>query len=164
LMKMNSNGKIEWTRQYGTDEDENVSLLFYDGGIVYFGGEFAGDKAYRKLGNYYFINPTLNHDRAYISMMDPDLNVSQLYSSSDSTTNEVLDETKLLSYDELATVYPNPFKNSFTIDIHSKEITRMEIVNTLNQSIERSKTNGKSIIDIELKNNPAGLYMINFYD
>jgi len=161
LMKLDNSGKVMWRQQYGSTEDESVSQLFYDRFIVYFGGEFSGSLPYRKLGNYRFLDLFNNNQRSYISMIyDLDTEVSQLYSDQENEMIEKDDRSVL----GLATVYPNPFDNNFTIELHSSNITRIEVVNLLDQNVLSSEFTKPSKININLKDSPKGVYLIKYFD
>jgi hypothetical protein len=167
IMKMNKNGKVSWTKKYGTSQEENVSLLFYDNSVLYFGGEFSGTQRSRLIGNYHFFNASNSFEKAYISILqEANLTTSQLATRPDQDVLQQRDsiEQLTLSVEKLATINPNPFLNNFTINIHNSAVATIKIANSINQIITTQVVASDLSIVINMEHYANGVYFVEFFD
>jgi hypothetical protein len=107
---------------YGSEDDETVSLLWYNNGVLYFAGEMRGKKQVRQIGNYKFINWDYSLQRTYMSYIfeeEPSL-PQETAKTNLPPTYEDKAPVDLINEPDFK-VYPNPFNRSLTVEINSRK-------------------------------------------
>ncbi len=166
LMKLDTSATLQWTKTYGTADEENVSHLFYDSGVLYFGGEFSGAETQRTIGGYHFINLTTLDQRAYISyVLDDDTNSSSVTERDIIKNNENIPPANVsISDDNSILVSPNPFMQQINVDVLSDAIKRVEVSNAIGQLISLTEITGLGRYQVDLGMAADGLYFVKAFD
>ena len=169
LFKISSTAEILWGREHGSMEDENVSQLFYNNGILFLGGEMGGALSERKIGFYKFVNITGSLERSYISYIKDENSIQS--ANSDSGKNKNLNqgiEENLVNASgfskQLIEVYPNPFNNNFVVKILDPEIFKIQIYNTNGQIILSETVEERSVMEIDFQNIAPGVFYVKGMD
>ena len=173
LMKIGGSGTYNWVHQYGTSQDENVSQLLYDHGVLFFGGEFQGGLDYRQIGNYNFFDLANADQRAYISYIYDEDHASDAalqevgQQPSITRARKMVDpqtiEKELEAYEPLS-VFPNPFKRNLTVQIGIPGDYQIRIVDALGKTIHEVPVIRQSNFTIDLRDAPSGLLMVHLMD
>jgi len=155
ILKLDGSGFTQWANAYGSVEDENVSQLMYDNGILFFGGEFSGS-AGRIIGAYEFVNVTpYDSSRAYISLIDeriPPTSQDGPYENAGYSANSQYTK-KGSNPIEVTAVFPNPFNNAVHVAINCErpEVVFVEMFNLLGKKIlhyEEEVSQGRTALQV----------------
>lgn len=174
LLKISQTSGFQWMEHIGTEDQEDVSEILFEKGILNFGGVFSGSNRLRKLGDCFFINSSLSEKRAYVSFITYEsLNPNALIKNGENQKIDVAGQ-KLESVQNeknngaAATgsfkIYPNPFKDIITIRTNDSNVDNIVIMNTLNQRISQHAMKGNNSIEVDLKNLATGIYYIGAYN
>lgn len=158
-----ASGSLLGSLSYGSSEDERVCDLFFDNGLVYFGGEFAGTGQTRVIGKHRFINLAGTTNNAFVTfVLESDFNNTPLVRQEG--------QTDLLS-DIPFTVFPNPFEQQLTVELQSTkaQIYQIELINTYGQTVWQSEVEMEKQVSQQLDignklNLSTGLYYIKVTD
>lgn len=167
LVKFDSNGDVEWHKSYGSQDRETVSHLLYENGVLYFGGQLRGNTQVRKIGSYYFINPTSFKNRTYISYVLDTLSTTTTELTS-FKTEEVFKSNQPSRVDAQLKVYPNPFKSEVMLEFQSSQAMNVvvDIRNELGSQIKSFRQNtvvGFNQQTISTEDLPIGFYYLSLY-
>lgn len=153
ILKLDENGNLIDYKQYGTSEDERVMELFYNSGVLYFGGEFAGDNKEREIGKFRFLNFSKSTNNAYVSYLsDADF---EKRASTHSEENDLTDDLE-----KAMIAMPNPFSDQITIEVNDESITQLAIYNTLGEQVAISKMTDIRRWKVDFSGIPKGLYIL----
>jgi hypothetical protein len=157
IFKLDDRGKVIDYKQYGTREDERVMELFYDTGVLYFGGEFAGENKEREIGKFRFINFSEATNNAYVSyLFDSDFEKEATERSEESDAIEGLEKAMI--------AMPNPFSDQITIEANDQSITQLAIYNTLGEEVAVTKITADRRWKVDFSDIPKGLYILQATD
>ena len=167
LMKMNaSNGSVIEQISFGSIDDENLKELFFDHGIIYFGGEFSGETGSRILGNIEFENYS-----------DPKGTVAYVSYLTEGNVTIKNQNEKLKQFDSRGTfeeslatfqleAFPNPFDTNISISLTSEKPLgqiRLNLYNSLNALIDSKEietSNISAIFEHLFSDIPTGVYYL----
>ncbi len=153
ILKLDKNGDLIEYKQYGTKEDERVIKLFYDTGVLYFGGEFAGENKEREIGKFRFFNFSKATNNAYVSyLFDSDFEKGATKRSENSNLTNELNKAMI--------AMPNPFSEQITIEANDPLITQLAIYNTLGEQVAISKMTDIRRWKVDFSGIPKGLYIL----
>ena len=156
ILKWSNQGQMIWTRTYGTMHHENVSKLFYDNEVIYFGGEYAGNNDFRKIGNYAFFDVWDTTQTAYLSYV---------YDGSPNVENRNnLEDIGLKNKKQSLQIYPNPFKKTLQIQPQGIQSGRIEMINSLGQIIYTERIENDEEIMIDLGAKSSGILFIKAFN
>lgn len=157
---------FELMGHYGTPEKENISRLFLQGDILFFGGEFSGNTpAKRQIGNYVFAN-SIQTQRAYISYVSIEpVEAPNQFAEKIHPSNSFPETDKQLSVQ----VYPNPFENKLHCSMNSPiaQNVHFQLFDLLGRPVGNLTivplTTGLNQLDIPVPNGlTPGFYEIKF--
>jgi len=119
ILKFSSEGNVRWIKDYGSEDQESLSQLFYNkNNVIYFAGEMSGATAEtRRLGEYIFYDTTsLANQRVYLSYVRDTLFTSNIPEIA-TEINPQISNKKLTSrsYVQALNVQPNPFTDQTTV-------------------------------------------------
>ncbi|HMU05263.1 MAG TPA: T9SS type A sorting domain-containing protein, partial [Saprospiraceae bacterium] len=158
IAKFDSIGTEVWLERYGTTENENISNLFYDNDILYFGGEFSGLNRERIIGSNRFVNLSPSTQKAYMSYILDTLG-NDFNSKFPKTVSAINPQKESPNTFE---VFPNPFKNVFTIELYNKDIQHFELLDMLGNIVIHQDASFKN--EINVQNLQAGMYLVKGID
>jgi phosphatidylserine/phosphatidylglycerophosphate/cardiolipin synthase-like enzyme len=126
-------GSHNWTSSADTKNDENTVVVHNDTIANMYLQSFAGD--FKAISTH---SLTTTHNPC-------------------ATTG-----INLISSNELVfNVFPNPFKNSFTVNLKSSgNGLKVKVVNVIGQIVKEVEVSGTDELQIDLQNQPSGLYYI----
>jgi phosphatidylserine/phosphatidylglycerophosphate/cardiolipin synthase-like enzyme len=126
-------GSHNWTTGADTKNDENTVIVHNDTIANVYLQSFAGD--FKAISTH---SLTTTHNPCATTGIN--------------STNS----------NELAfNVFPNPFKNSFTINVKSNsDGLKVKVINVIGQIVKEVEVSGTDELQIDLQNQPAGLYYI----
>jgi Secretion system C-terminal sorting domain len=167
LVKFDSNGDVEWHQSYGSQDRETVSHLLYENEVLYFGGQLRGNTQVRKIGSYYFINPTSFKNRTYISYVLDTLSTTTTELTS-LKTEDVFKSNQPSRVDAQLKVYPNPFKSEVVLEFQSSQAMNVvvDIRNELGSQVKTLRQNtvvGFNQQKISTEDLPIGFYYLSLY-
>lgn len=167
LVKFDSNGDVEWHQSYGSQDRETVSHLLYENEVLYFGGQLRGNTQVRKIGSYYFINPTSFKNRTYISYVLDTLSTTTTELTS-FKTEDVFKSNQPSRVDAQLKVYPNPFKSEVVLEFQSSQAMNVvvDIRNELGSQVKTFRQNtvvGFNQQKISTEDLPIGFYYLSLY-
>lgn len=169
LVKFDVNGNVEWHKSYGSGDKETVSHLLYENGVLYFGGQLNGNTQVRRMGSYYFINPTSFKNRTYISYVLDTVSTtaSELYQAT--STDLYKREVFRAPIDTKLRVYPNPFKEEVVLEFQSERTMNVviDIRNELGRQVKTMRQNtvvGFNQHSISTNDLPTGFYYLSLYN
>jgi hypothetical protein len=167
LVKFDSNGDVEWHKSYGSQDRETVSHLLYENEVLYFGGQLRGNTQVRKIGSYYFINPTSFKNRTYISYVLDTLSTATTELTS-LKTEDVFKSNQPIRVDAQLKVYPNPFKSEVVLEFQSSQAMNVvvDIRNELGSQVKSFRQNtvvGFNQQKISTEDLPIGFYYLSLY-
>ena len=157
ILKLDDRGILIDYKQYGTIEDERVMELLYDNGILYFGGEFAGQESDRLIGKIKYVNHSQTYNNAYVSyLFDTDFEKGATTRSEDSDLIDELEKAMI--------AMPNPFSDQITIEANDESITQLAIYNTLGEQVAVSTMTANRRWKVDFSDIPKGLYILQATD
>ncbi len=157
FFKLDDRGNLMDFKQYGTPEDERVLELLYDTGVLYFGGEFAGENKEREIGKFRFFNFSKSTNNAYVSyLLDTDFGEKAVERSEDTDlTND---------FEKAMVAMPNPFSDQVTIAANDEAISQLAIYNTLGEQVAIHTLVTDRIWKVDFSDIPKGLYILRATD
>ncbi|MFT5265880.1 MAG: hypothetical protein ACI8YQ_004638 [Polaribacter sp.] len=176
IFNLDFEGKLNWAKVFGTSEFENISEILFDRGIVYFGGKVKGSENIRIIGEKRFIDMTNNDDFVYISYTTNQPGISQGGSGSSlvgNNSNNKLERDAALrneaqgikTEDSLISVFPNPFKKSFSIRLNSPIVSKIEILDAIGKRYDLIDVKaGELTISVDTEGAPGNIYFIKVID
>lgn len=135
IVRLNATtGLKTWIKTFKTAENENVSRLFYDSGILYFGGEMEGNSTPRTIGNYQFLNASLTAKKAYISYLPENESQQQNVNKQSSTDLQSIESFPAVK------VFPNPFNHTLNVELSAENagLVFLELTDPFGRVIQRS--------------------------
>lgn len=132
IIKFKKDGNFHWLRDFGTEDQESLSQLFYNkDNTMYFAGEFSGNiSETRRLGDYIFYDTTgQSIQRVFLSYIPDTLAIENI-----PELEALQTELKLEPRLELAatirklSVQPNPFTNQTTVICTTTEAGQYTLV------------------------------------
>jgi hypothetical protein len=168
LVKFDSNGDVEWHKSYGSQDRETVSHLLYENEVLYFGGQLRGNTQVRKIGSYYFINPTSFKNRTYISYVLDTLSTTTTELTS-FKTEDVFKSNQPSRVDAQLKVYPNPFTSEVVLEFQSSQAMNVvvDIRNELGSQVKNFRQNtvvGFNQHRFSTAELPTGFYYLSVYN
>ncbi len=165
LLKLDTVGNLQWTKTFGTPDEENVAHLLYDNGVLFFGGEFSGPTSERTIGGYRFVNLTSLDQRAYISyILDDNATVAIAEKINKQDQKGLVEDRFSDSKTNTFSVSPNPFNQQINIDVHNDRIGRVEISNTIGQVIHVHHISNPGHYVLDMSSNVDGLFIVTAFD
>ncbi|MEM1320032.1 MAG: T9SS type A sorting domain-containing protein [Bacteroidota bacterium] len=157
LLKWNASGNIMSSNIYGSGNNENISQMFYDSKILYFGGELSGGAIPRTIGNYEFVQAIGQNNKTYISF---------IYDNDDLDVRE--DNKKELNVEHASSlsleVYPNPFRDQLKVKVNGTGALNIEVTNVIGQLVFKTTFKGNSSNTIDLHGYTSGLFFVKATD
>lgn len=168
LIKFDHNGEVEWRKSYGSNDRETVSHLLYENEVLYFGGQLRGNTQVRKIGTYFFINPTSFKNRTYISYVLDTVPSTPGEIAGIRPGYELKQDQSTHPIDAKLKVYPNPFHSEVILEFQSYQAAELtiDIRNELGsrvKSLRQSAVLGFNQHKISTANLPAGFYYLSVY-
>ncbi len=159
MMLLDNNGNIVSSKQFGSEDDENISQLMNDEkGVLYFGGEYDGPTQERIIGNHQFINEfKTSFSQSYVSyVLEQDFYIDAIETKSIKNSNN--QNSELIAY-------PNPFTNNISVEINTNEgqnctLSIQSITGTKVYAQPYVLVKGVNKIDISLDKLLSGIYII----
>ncbi|HTA62505.1 MAG TPA: phospholipase D-like domain-containing protein [Bacteroidia bacterium] len=126
-------GSHNWTSGADTKNDENTVIVHDDTIANVYLQAFAGD--FKAISTHTLATTTNPCPTAGVNPID----------NNESSFN----------------VFPNPFKNSFTVNVKSSgDVLKVKVVNVIGQTVKEVEAIGTNEMQVDLQNQPAGLYYI----
>jgi hypothetical protein len=157
IFKFNSDGNIASYKNYGSLDDENVSKLFYNKGVLYFGGEQSGETQERIIGKKHFLKFSENSSDAYMSfVLETDF-------------DEILNSSIIAKTTFEAQIQPNPFDNNIYINIKCLDNCsyNIKLFNIFGRELWQSNfdaAKGENLFRIDKDNLLSGAYLVEIID
>lgn len=119
IIKFKKNGNFHWLRDFGTEDQESLSQLFYNkDNTMYIAGEFSGNiSETRRLGDYIFYDTTgQSSQRVFLSYIPDTLAIENIPELEALQTELKLEpQLELAATIQKLRVQPNPFTNQTTV-------------------------------------------------
>ena len=171
IVKYGPQGVVEWAKPYGSDKGETISEVFFDNGMVYFGGETSGLDGPKTLGELEVFNFTGFEDRVYISYtVDGPEDGQLVIGGGGQGQMAAVDKPPLETAFDVVEVYPNPFTNELHIEVLSGQSTdvKLELLSPLGQVLHESRhwaLEGQNKFSINMDAYiPLGVYQLSVKD
>lgn len=132
IIKFKKDGNFHWLRDFGTEDQESLSQLFYNkDNTIYFAGEFSGNiSETRRLGDYIFYDTTgQSSQRVFLSYIPDTLtmeNIPELEALQ--TELKLAPQLELAATIQKLSVQPNPFTNQTTVICTTTEAGQYTLV------------------------------------
>ena len=156
ILKYSPSGSVNWVKQSGSEDPENVSQLFYDAGVIYFGGEFSGDTQERIIGGYQFMNYTTLDQRVYLSY--------ELSIEEEGEDRRRKEERIALNKEPSITVFPNPFSDRLNVEVFDKEVKTIIVFDAIGKQIQNAKIENRDRFYLNFSNQSPGIYFVKAVD
>jgi hypothetical protein len=160
LLCFDSTGLLKRQIGYGSKDDENVSSLFLDEEMIYFGGELLGATSNRDIGRHKFILLSNDISTPYITF----LTTSDLLSNQE--RQSLKQNVGVNTVEPKIVVFPNPVNQELIVRITGvpkKEycVKMFDMVGKLiRNSCNTSFETGNDIHISNLESIPTGVYMV----
>lgn len=178
ILKFGFNGDLSFAKSYGSASKETVTHLFYDSGLLVFGGDLQGNTPERVLGMFKIINHTNHFNRAYMAALLDTLDqtgeiaaieVAQEGLKTIPTTQPKETKSTALGKELLINVYPNPFRNEFTLEINTRqsEVLTISLSDNLGKTMQQNQMPVNIGYNAQVLNTsalPTGIYFLYVKD
>lgn len=119
ILKFKKDGSLHWLRDFGTEDQESLSQLFYNkDNTMYFAGEFSGNiSETRRFGDYIFYDTTYQvSQRVFLSYVPDTLEIESIPEQELAQTKlEASAQIEIGALVQKLTVQPNPFTHQTTV-------------------------------------------------
>ena len=166
-----THGGVIYNQSYGSLEDEEVSKMYWDSNILYFGGNLYNSSEPRNLGNILFTQTAgqKNRNLGFITYFQENLTSQSSTVESGNLENHFLSSnSEDFNNNFNLTAYPNPFNNRLTIsfDIGScNGSVEFALKNTLGQNVWSRHQDCSGVntfmIQEEFRVLPNGIYYLS---
>lgn len=162
LLRIDQNGNEVWAKRMGSNLADNVGAVITtcDNGYAFtaLASQVSGDVTGTDHGNFEMWLCKLNSDGLDNITLDAPCNQTTPIDTSSSVAK--------ISHLGNISIYPNPAAQNVTVDFHRPlNGLRLQMINTLGQTVwQQQADNTVSSVSIELKNWPAGVYVLTVTD
>lgn len=179
ILKYGYSGDLSYAKPFGSPSKETITHLFYDANLLVFGGDLQGSTPERVLGVFKITNQSNEFNRAYMAaLIDTTGQVGEITSTvmpQDEITTILTTEPKQSSSQAvnnsalLVNVYPNPFRNEFTLEVNARqtETLTLSLIDNLGKTVKQSAMPVNAGYNAQVLNTaafPSGIYFLHLKD
>ncbi len=174
LINYDPTGAIVGMLPYGSPDDEEISALYAEGDLIYFGGTFYGSTEERQIGYYNFINHSNVNQQAFLSFvtkadfLTPAARTSIVQNRERKKPASAFSDDGVSEFDLI--VFPNPSKEHFQIELQNfiSPNYKIEVFNSLGKRILSKniqvRSEHREVVTEQLHLSEEGIYFLVITD